>query len=103
MLLAKGQVIYFNARSSVVDYFTGISFECPKLSNPSDYLMAIMSKESIEIQKEGEDYVEPEKLQAIVEEEYEKQIKHFVDQYEASTLRNDPEALLVGVEPLDAS
>jgi ABC-type multidrug transport system ATPase subunit len=68
MLLTQGKIIYFNSKELVVDYFTGINFECPKLSNPADYLMAIMSKESIQIKKEGQ-YV-GEELKKVVDEEY---------------------------------
>jgi len=48
MLLAKGKVIYFNEARLAVDYFSGIGFKCPELSNPSDYFMSIMSIETIE-------------------------------------------------------
>ena len=30
----------------MVNYFTSIGFECPKLSNPMDYLMSIMHTEN---------------------------------------------------------
>lgn len=70
MLLAKGKVIYFNDKAKVVDYFQTIGFECPKQSNPSDYLMQIMSKESILIEKEGN--VEIQDLNQIVNETYNK-------------------------------
>lgn len=48
MLLAKGKIIYFNEASKAVDYFAGINFTCPELSNPADYFMSIMSIETIE-------------------------------------------------------
>ena len=48
MLLAKGKIIYFNEASKAVDYFSGINFTCPELSNPADYFMSIMSIETIE-------------------------------------------------------
>ena len=52
MLLAAGKIIYFNDSSKAVDYFAGITFKCPSLTNPSDFFMSIMSKESIEIEDE---------------------------------------------------
>lgn len=48
MLMAKGKIIYFNEARLAVDYFSGINFKCPELSNPSDYFMSIMSIETIE-------------------------------------------------------
>jgi len=48
MLLAKGKIIYFNEAKFAVDYFAGINYKCPELSNPADYFMSIMSIESIE-------------------------------------------------------
>ena len=49
MLLARGKIIYFNKASEAVNYFSGIGFQCPDLSNPADYFMTMMSIESIEI------------------------------------------------------
>ena len=53
LLLAQGKIIYFNQAKYAVDYFTNIKvmdeyFKCPQLSNPADYFMSIMSKESME-------------------------------------------------------
>lgn len=52
MLLAKGKTIYFNDAAKSVDYFASIGRPCPQLSNPADYFMAIMSKESLEPENE---------------------------------------------------
>jgi ATP-binding cassette subfamily G (WHITE) protein 1 len=54
MLMAKGRVIYFNKANLAVDYFNSINFKCPELCNPCDYFMAIMSKETIELEQELE-------------------------------------------------
>lgn len=48
MLLAKGKVIYFNDKDKAVPYFAGIGFQCPSLTNPSDYFMSMMSVEAID-------------------------------------------------------
>ena len=48
MLLARGQVIYFNEAKYAVDHFTQIGYKCPEMSNPADYFMSIMSYETIE-------------------------------------------------------
>jgi hypothetical protein len=50
MLLALGKIIYFNEARLAVDYFAGIGFKCPELSNPADYFMSMMSIESHEIE-----------------------------------------------------
>ena len=39
MLLAKGKIIFFNEARLAVDYFSGIGYKCPELSNPADYFM----------------------------------------------------------------
>lgn len=49
MLLAQGNIIYFNESKKAVDYFSSIDYVCPNLSNPADYFMNIMSIESIEM------------------------------------------------------
>lgn len=48
MLMAMGRIIYFNEARLAVDYFAGINYKCPELSNPADYFMSIMSIESLE-------------------------------------------------------
>lgn len=48
VLLAKGKIIYFNQASLSVEYFGSIGYQCPELSNPCDFFMSMMSKESIE-------------------------------------------------------
>lgn len=48
MLLAKGKIIYMNRADLAVDYFGGIGFQCPELTNPADYFMTMMSIESCE-------------------------------------------------------
>lgn len=52
MLLAKGKIIFFNEARLAVDYFAGINYKCPDLSNPADYFMSMMSIESIEMDEE---------------------------------------------------
>lgn len=46
-MIARGKVIYHNDGKSCVDYFKSIGFPCPEDSNPADYFMNIMSRESI--------------------------------------------------------
>lgn len=58
MLLALGKIIYFNEAKFAVNYFAGINYRCPELSNPADYFMSIMSIES----QEQEDYEDKEQM-----------------------------------------
>lgn len=37
LLLSGGRVVYFGEAKHMVDYFTGLGFPCPELTNPCDY------------------------------------------------------------------
>lgn len=90
VLLAKGKIIYFNKADLAVDYFSALGYVCPSLSNPCDYFMTMMSKESIEMDHEEEGQVGLHGLDhAKIELEYQKLIEFFDSSYEASELRND--------------
>jgi len=58
LLIAKGKIIYQNLANKSVDYFAGIGYPCPELSNPCDFFMATMSKESIEFDNENDEGTE---------------------------------------------
>lgn len=90
MLLAKGKIIFFNQANKAVDYFAGINYTCPELSNPSDYFMSIMSIETIEQEVQEQDPGRSDKN--TVMELYTQRIQFFSQQYERSGLRNDPGA-----------
>ena len=47
--LARGKIIYFNKAIHAVDYFSDLGYTCPDTSNPCDYFMSMMSKESLEL------------------------------------------------------
>lgn len=57
MLMALGKIIYFNKAEYAVKHFADlqpydlVSFKCPEHSNPADYFMNIISKESIPYNK----------------------------------------------------
>jgi ABC-type multidrug transport system ATPase subunit len=71
MLLAKGKIIYMDQACLAVDYFAGIGFQCPDLSNPADYFMTIMSIESIELEKKDAGGLLDKEA---IEKEYQEQI-----------------------------
>ena len=81
----RGKIIYFNDRARAVDYFSGIGFRTPSLSNPCDYFMTIMSMESIEV--ESDEFKTTEETDAAIAEIYDKRIEVFVKSYEDSPLR----------------
>jgi hypothetical protein len=58
----------------------GERFKCPDLSNPADYFMSIMSKESMEYQDSDDKEVLAKSL-AIRDEKYTDRIKHFSSHY----------------------
>ena len=103
MLLAMGKILYFNDCNKSVKYFASIGYPNPALSNPCDYFMSIMSKESIEIEEEMEGLMSPEEIAETLPEKYKKRIDHFVTSYEASELKNEPAKMLkdFNVEPID--
>lgn len=78
MLLAKGKIIFFNEARLSVNYFSGIGYKCPELTNPSDYFMAIMSIETIESEEADKEH--PGSREQIMEE-YEKRINMFNNKY----------------------
>lgn len=90
MLLAKGKVIYFNAKDKAVPYFNGIGFKCPELTTPSDYFMSIMSIENIE--KDDIDPADKNALESssmLIQQEYKELIDKFDQAYQSSELKND--------------
>ena len=100
MLLARGKIIYFNKAELAVNYFGGIGFQCPELSNPADYFMTMMSIESIELDNQNETGAAALDKDAI-EERYSEQITHFVKSYEESNLVNDHSAIHPDIIELD--
>lgn len=96
MLLAHGKTIYFNDASKSVEYFTSIGRPCPQLSNPADYFMAIMSKESLE--PENEEITA--EVRAKIEEQYKVEIDMFDTNYNKSVLKNDCSYVSPDVKPL---
>lgn len=83
-----------NAANKSVEYFSSLKrdtdpddteYVCPELSNPCDFFMSMMSKESIEFKKEEGEQIED------VDEAYQRKIEFLVSKYEGNhmQLRND--------------
>jgi ABC-type multidrug transport system ATPase subunit len=78
VLLAKGKIIYFNYANKSVEYFNKIGYPCPELSNPCDFFMAMMSKESIEdINEENGELMDAK----MIEQKYQDLINFFDKSY----------------------
>lgn len=86
MLLARGKIIYFNKSSLSVNYFSSIGYKCPELSNPCDFFMSMMSKESIEQEEEEQEAVVDNET---IDQKYEQMIALFDRSYQDSALKND--------------
>jgi ABC-type multidrug transport system ATPase subunit len=102
-LLAKGKIIYFNKASKSVEYFSGIGFVCPEMSNPCDYFMSMMSIESIELDLEEEGATVYDSDPKNIKDEYEKLINFFDAKYMLSDLRCKPDVIDTRCLPLDGS
>ena len=90
MLMTAGKVIYFNDAKKAVPYFKSINFECPKLSNPADYFMSIMSIESIEKPDHDPDDSDGISKSGIwIQDHYNERIGQFDLSYQQSDLRRD--------------
>jgi len=102
-LLARGKTIYFNHANKSVDYFTGIGFQCPEMSNPCDYFMSMMSIESIEldVEEEGQSVFDYDNEK--IKHEYEKLIQFFDAKYHLSELRCDASQVHPDCPPLDGT
>lgn len=93
MLMAHGQIIYFNESDKARDYFDKIGYTVPLLANPADFYMSMMSIESIEDELEDEG-VDPQTIGELAANQYAKRIKLFTETYANSELRNDPNTIM---------
>jgi ABC-type multidrug transport system ATPase subunit len=93
MLMANGEIIFFNDSRLAQKYFSDIGFSVPMLANPADYYMSMMSKESIEAELEvaGKS---PEEIESLADSKYRQRIELFKTTYQSSDLRNNPEKIL---------
>lgn len=99
MLMSLGKIIYFNEARLAVNYFSSLNFVCPKLSNPADYFMHMMSVEDTRKVNTSEKSTVALSKEMIMEEQKVK-ILEFHIQYEKSDLRNDYSYMSPDVKPL---
>lgn len=99
MLMAKGKIIYFNKASKSEEYFESIGYKVPEFSNPADYYMAMMSIESYDV-KDSPDQNTVAKSKTVIQEEYTQKIQRFVDEYERSSLKCNPDEVDPNAPPI---
>ena len=88
MLIAQGKILYFNEAQLAVDYFGGIGYKCPDMTNPADFFMNIMSCENPnEIESDASNGVI--KTEAEILKEFSKKINYLNEEYQKSSLKND--------------
>jgi hypothetical protein len=89
MLMSLGKIIYFNEARLAVNYFSALGFVCPKLSNPADYFMHMMSvEEGVKPMIDDNKSIVAKSKEVVLEEQRAK-IMEFHLQYEKSDLKND--------------
>ena len=55
LILLRGNIIYQGKASSAIDYFGGIGYACPEMTNPADYFMQITNETGILLEEMGKD------------------------------------------------
>lgn len=86
MLIASGKILYFNNSKDAIQYFKGVGFECPPLTNPADYFMNMMSLEAYD-DSDDEDNAALSTTQ--IEQEYNQKIDRLSECYQESELKPD--------------
>lgn len=103
VLLARGKIIYFSFASKAVDFFAEKGYACPDTSNPCDYFMSMMSKESIELEHADQNGIGESGLDPVaIDKEYDDLIEFFYTSYMASDLACDPKVVHPDVKPINA-
>ena len=51
LILLRGSIIYQGKARSAIDYFGGIGYVCPELTNPADYFMQITNETGILVEE----------------------------------------------------
>ena len=84
ILMCKGNIIYQGDAEFAVEYFKSINYECPALTNPSDFFMRIMNPEGmmIELLEKGI-YIDKKNKQEI-SEKFEERVAYFTEKYKES-------------------
>ena len=73
-----------------MDYFKSIGYECPELTNPADYFMAMMSIESLEEEVPDTDNQDVlKRSRSTIENKYSEIIMFFHRNYQNSNLKSN--------------
>ena len=84
ILICKGNIIYQGDAQIAVDYFNSINYECPPMTNPSDFFMKIMNPEGmmIEMLEKGMEVNKENKKDLV--EKFNERVAYFTQKYKES-------------------
>ena len=84
ILICKGNIIYQGDAQVAVDYFNSINYECPPMTNPSDFFMKIMNPEGmmIEMLEKGMEVNKENKKDLV--EKFNERVVYFTQKYKES-------------------
>jgi len=98
--MSLGKIIYFNEARLAMHYFSNLGFTCPKLSNPADYFMHMMSiEEGVKPMINDERQIVAKSKEVVLQQQRDK-IMEFHLQYEKSDLKNDYAYVSPEVKPV---
>ena len=100
MLMANGKILYMNDANKAVDYFNQIGYPCKLGDNPADFFMTMMSIEALD-DYDNDDPDQIQRSKSMLEQQYGEIIDYFVDKYEESELRCDPDQVHPDIRSLD--
>ena len=90
LLLVRGNIIYQGKSNMAVNYFASIGYECPKLTNPSDYFMKIMNESGVLLDAMEKDQSKDASQNALqitqdqIEEKFVQRLEHYNNAYAKS-------------------
>ena len=102
ILLVRGNIIYQGKAAQAVDYFAGIGFITPKLTNPADYFMKIINESGIliEVLESNESKTASKVVldmsQQEIEAKFQERLEIFNKSYENSGMRRNALEGLIG-------
>ena len=93
ILLVRGNIIYQGKSNMAVDYFSSIGYQCPRLTNPSDYFMKIMNESGVLLDMMEKDQSKNASKNALqmteqqIEEQFVQRLEHYNKAYAQSGMR----------------
>lgn len=84
ILICKGNIIYQGDAQVAVDYFGSINYECPPLTNPSDFFMKIMNPEGMMIEYLEKGIQINKENRKELTEKFDERVAYFTSKYKES-------------------